>query len=150
MSSEPRRVREVLRNQILEVWGRRRIDLIPELYAPDIIDHDPLPGQPRGHEGLRFGVEIFHAAFPDLVMELHGTVVEGDKGVDFWSFSGTHTGPLGSLPATGRRVRFGGSDIVRVQDGRVAEIWHVEDMLLMALQLAEPGTPPAQALRALG
>ncbi len=57
-------------------------------------------------------------------------------GVDFWTLSGTHTGPLFGIAPTGKRVSFSGVDMVRVgEDGRIAELWHVEEMLQFWQQL---------------
>jgi predicted ester cyclase len=72
---------------------------------------------------------------PDLRMELHGTIVNGDRGCDFWTLSGTNTGPLFGHPPTGRRVEMAGIDMIRADGGRVAELWHVEEMLQFEMQL---------------
>lgn len=142
-------VRELLRRNICELWGQGREELLPELYAEDVVDHDPVQGQPPGLAGMLQVLREFHVAFPDLVMELHGAVVDGDHGTDWWTASGTHLGPLGPLPPTGRRVRFSGSDTVRVRDGRIVEIWHVEDLLALATQLVD-GPPQAAVLALAG
>ncbi len=72
-------------------------------------------------------------------MELHGTLADGDFGVDFWTFRGTHTGELDGVAPTGTVVEFGGIDVARIVDGRIKEIWHVEDMATMWRQLGRPG-----------
>lgn len=128
-------VAEMLRVAITELWGRNRPELIPELYAESVVDHNPVPGQRPGHQGLRDVLAAFHVAFPDLTMELHGTIGDGDTGTDWWTFRGTHTGPLFELPPTGRRVEFAGIDVARVSGGLITEMWHVEDNLAMLRQL---------------
>ena len=128
-------MRTLVRRQIEDLWGRSDPTLIPELYSPDIIDHNPLPGQTPGHEGLREAIRIFSAAFPDIEMTLHGVLADGDHAVDFWTFRGTHLGEFNGLAPTGRRVEFNGIDVVKVRDGRIAELWHVEDMARMLDQL---------------
>lgn len=145
--SVPGLVHELLRRNICQLWGEGRGELLPELYAEDVVDHDPVGGQEPGLPGMLRVLEQFHTAFPDLTMELHGTLADGDRGVDWWTFRGTHLGLLGTLAPTGRRVVFGGSDLVRVRDGRIAEIWHVEDVLALATQLVDG--PPQQAVLAL-
>lgn len=140
-------VRELLRRNICELWGEGRAELLPELYSEHVVDHDPVEGQVPGLEGMLQVLRAFHLAFPDLVMELHGVLVDGDHGTDWWTASGTHLGPLGPLHATGRQVRFSGSDTVRVRDGHIVEIWHVEDVLALATQLVDG--PPQEAVLAL-
>ena len=101
----------------------------------DVIDHNPIPGQRGGHDGLRDVLSTFHCAFPDQQMELHGTLADGDLAVDFWTFRATHTGDLDGWPATGAEVAFSGIDVARIVAGRIKEIWHVEDMASMWSQL---------------
>ena len=143
---DPQGIRDLMRRNIVDLFATGDADLIPEVYAEDVVDHNPVPGQRAGHDGLRDVLAAFHTAFPDQVMELHGTLADGEYGVDFWTFRGTHRGPLGTegaaMPATGRRVTFSGIDVARIRDGRIAEIWHVEDMATMWAQLRETAQPP--------
>lgn len=146
MTAEP-----LLRAQIEAVWGRGEVALVDRLYADTVIDHMPVPGQPAGREALKDVVRAFRTALPDLRMDLHGVLACGDRGVDFWTLTGTQSGPLFGLPPTGRRVRFSGIDMVRVADGRIAELWHVEEMLQFHDQLGQPpAAAPAAPVAALG
>ena len=147
-------LREVVRRVIEDLWGGGDLSLVDELFHPDAVDHMPVPGQPPGLDGLREVVTSFHHAFPDLEMTLHQTLadVERSTAVDVWTFTGTHSGELAGLPApTGRRVEFGGIDVMQVRDGKVAAMWHVEEMARLLQQLgadgpespAGPGSGPA-------
>lgn len=127
--------REIMRRNIEELFSKGDEALIPELYAHDVVDHNPVVGQPRGHEGLREVLRTFHRAFPDQEMELHGTLADGDHAVDFWTFRATHIGSLAGEEPTGKRVEFKGIDVARIREGKIAEIWHVEDMDAMWRQL---------------
>ena len=61
---------------------------------------------------------------------------------------GTHRGTLHGVPATGKRVVFGGTDIFRVADGRIAEGWSNYDRLSILQQIgAVPGSGPGQGQR---
>jgi len=44
---------------------------------------------------------------------------EGNKVVICWSFSGTHTGTLLNIPATGKRATYTGISIYRIANGKV-------------------------------
>ncbi len=133
----PDQMRALVRRQIEDLWGRSDATLIPEMYADDIVDHNMLPGQTPGHAGLREVIETFSTAFPDIRMTLHGVLADGDMAVDFWTLRATHLGPLGDIPPTGRRVEFSGIDVVKVRDGKISEIWHVEEMARMLDQLKD-------------
>jgi steroid delta-isomerase-like uncharacterized protein len=75
------------------------------------------------------------AAFPDLRLTIEDQIVAGDKVATRWVAEGTHTAPLGNVPATGRRVRVDGQILDRVADGRVAERWEQWDQAGMMQQL---------------
>jgi len=138
-------IRELLRAQIEDVWGRGMTDLVDTNYARDCVDHMPVPGQAAGREAMKQVVDDFRRAMPDLTMTLTGTLAAGDIGVDFWTLRGTHTGALFGAEPTGRRVEFSGIDMVRVADGQIVELWHVEEMLQFWQQLGQQEVPFGQA-----
>jgi predicted ester cyclase len=133
-------IEHLLRAQIERVWGRGETELIDGNYAKAVIDHMPIPGQPSGREALKDVVKAFRTAMPDLKMDLHGVLSCGDIGVDFWTLTGTHSGSLFGRPATGKAVRFSGIDMVRVAQGKITELWHVEEMLQFFGQIGQDDT----------
>ena len=50
-------------------------------------------------------------------------------------FTGTHTGNFRGLPPTNREVRFGGIEINRMVDGKVAEHWFQLDAVTLFQQI---------------
>lgn len=137
----------LLADQIGALWSEGRIELVDTIYAEDVVDHMPVPGQAGGRGGLKQAVALFRAGLPDLRLDLHGTIAcraasGAEWGIDWWSLTGTHDGPLFGVPPTGRRVAFGGIDWVRIVDGRIAELWHVEDLHRMEEALGLPAGPP--------
>jgi predicted ester cyclase len=149
-------VRRLLTDQIERLWGAGELEVVWRNYSPDVVDRMPVPGQLGGLPGMEQVVREFRAAMPDLRMTLHGTIVDGDpscasRGCDWWTATGTNTGPLFGRPPTGRRVEIRGVDMIRAEGGRVAEIWHVEEMLRFDAQLAgepEPAIDPLAAFHA--
>lgn len=132
---EKARITRLLEDQILRLWGKGDLSVVDRNYAATIVDHMPIPGQQTGRAAMRKVVTDFRTALPDMVLNLHGTIACGALGVDFWTLEGTHSGPLFGTPPSGRRVRFSGIDMVQVADNRIAEIWHVEEMLQFAGQI---------------
>jgi steroid delta-isomerase-like uncharacterized protein len=114
---------------------------IGELVTPDYVEHDPLPGQGTGREGVvdRFSM-IAGALAPRFTVE--DVIAEGDKVAVRWTNAGTHVGEFAGIPATGRSFEIGGIDVYRVADGSICEHWHVIDQLSMLGQL---GVLPAPA-----
>jgi predicted ester cyclase len=62
-------------------------------------------------------------------------LAERDRVVTRKTFHGTHQGEFMGILATGRAVTFDVIDIVRYQDGRLAEHWNVVDQLELMRQL---------------
>lgn len=126
--------KEVARRIYEEVLNDRRLDLLDELVRQDFIEHDPLPGQRTGVDGIkdRYGM-LIKALDPHFTIE--DMVAEGDRVVVRWTNSGTNVGDFLGIPATGRSFSIPGIDIFRVQDGQLAEHWHVVDVYGHMVQL---------------
>ena len=56
-------------------------------------------------------------------------LAENDRVMLHLRITGTHRGSFYGVPATGRTVEFTATEIVRLREGRIAEIWEVSDQL---------------------
>ena len=74
-------------------------------------------------------------AFPDLHITVEDQLVQGDRVAFRWRATGTHTGPLGDAPPTGKAIELDGLILDRVADGKVCERWEQWDQSLMLQQL---------------
>jgi predicted ester cyclase len=74
-------------------------------------------------------------AFPDIRIIMEDQVIQGDLVAFRWTATGTHTGPLGAAPPTGKPIVVDGLIIDRVAQGRVRERWEQWDQSLMLQQL---------------
>jgi steroid delta-isomerase-like uncharacterized protein len=125
-----------------KIWNEGDLAAADGYYAPNVIVHGALPGTPPGIEGVKQGIIMFRAVFPDLHMEMDDVIAEGDKVVCRYTLRGTQKGELMGIPASGKKVAMEGIGIVRFQDGKVAEFWGVSDMLGLMQQV---GAIPAPA-----
>jgi predicted ester cyclase len=114
-----------------------------ELAASDMLLQYSLHAPRRGREDVRNFMEGFRAAFPDLnFWGAADLIAEGDYVVGRWEGGGTHTGPafsdflIGSLPAaSGRKMRFTGTTVLRVENGKIAEEVGLDDGVTALQQL---------------
>ena len=118
-----------------EIWGKGDLALIDELFAPNYVDHNPLPGFAPDREGLKQSVTMMQAAFPDLHTHVEDLIAEENKVVARFSGHGTHKGELMGIPPTGRDVTVAGIQICRIVDGKVVEDWTELDNMGMMQQL---------------
>ena len=108
-----------------------------------VVDHEGgLPGQPSGREGIRFFVNGMREAFPDVrPKSVEPMMADGNLEVGRAIVTGTHEGEL--MGCRDRpNVEFESIDIIRVEDGKVAEHWGVTDTMSLTQQL---GAIPAVA-----
>jgi predicted ester cyclase len=108
---------------------------LEEIIAQNVVDHNPQPGQKPGRQGLIEILVGWRAAFPDLDATILHEVAEGEFVVQHGVGFGTNSGPLMGRAATGKPARFPYMDMHRIVNGRIVEIWHLEDIIGMLYQL---------------
>jgi predicted ester cyclase len=114
-----------------------RLDELPEVVAPDVVDHNAVIFmQPEGPGGVEEGVRMLLVGFPDLQLLTQELLAEGDQVVARFTMSGTNTGDYRGLPApTGQHFESEAIAILRIADGRVVEVRGTADRLGMLTQL---------------
>ena len=114
----------VIRRLIEEVLNGGQLEVIDELYDPELAG------------AARRWITPFRASFPDVHMEILELIAEGEKVVGRFTCSATQLGAwLGHAP-TGRRFeRVDEVSIFRLRDGRIIQVWSLEDSLGRLQQL---------------
>jgi predicted ester cyclase len=127
-----------------EFWGKQvNLAVIDEIAAPNMLLKYSLHEPRRGRNDIKAFMTDFRAAFPDL--NFWGTaelIAEGDYVVGQWEGGGTHTGSafddflVGGLPAaTGRKMHFTGTTVLKVLDGKIVEEIGLDDGVTALTQL---------------
>ena len=123
----------VVRNYIEQVWNAHRVDNLEKFVAKNVVHHDA-PGVTDYDSVKQFVVGTL-AAVPDLKIAIDDEIAEGDRVVQHQTCSGTQTGELMGMPATGKHFVFPEVFIFRVSGGKIAEMWGVGDTMSMMQQL---------------
>lgn len=124
--------KQVMRN-LVATLNAGDVAKLGQFIAPSFVRHDltnmvpPISGP---DEGLDF-VTAFLAAFGDHSLEIEDMVAEGDRVVLRVSHTATHKGPFLGYPPTGRALRMAAINVYRIEDGKVAEGWYLQDALAM-------------------
>src|SRR5215213_6381112 len=127
-----------------DFWGENcNLAVVDEIAAPDMLLKYSLHEPRRGRADIKAFMTDFREGFPDL--RFSGTadlIAEGDYVVGQWEGGGTHTGPafgdflIGSLPAaTGRKMHFTGTTVLRLRNGKIAEEVGLDDGVTALQQL---------------
>jgi predicted ester cyclase len=127
-----------------DFWGETcNLAIVDELASPDMLLQYSLHEPRRGHEDIKDFMTVFRSAFPNLKFwGAADLIAEGDYVVGRWEGGGTHTGPAfsdflaGSLPAaTGRKMHFTGTTVLRLKDGKIVEEIGLDDGVTALTQL---------------
>src|SRR5437588_2149840 len=127
-----------------DFWGETcNLGIVDELAAPDMLLQYSLHAPRRGHEDIKAFMSGFREAFPDLnFWGAADLIAEGDYVVGRWEGGGTHTGAafsdflVGALPAaSGRKMHFTGTTVLRVESGKIAEEVGLDDGVAALTQL---------------
>jgi predicted ester cyclase len=86
-------------------------------------------------EAAKHQAANFRQGFPDVVSTIEDIIAEGDKVVARWRSRATHRGEYMGIAASGKEVQFTGISIYRIEEGKIAQSWTVEDQLGLMAQI---------------
>lgn len=126
-----------------EVWNQGREETVDELFAKDAIGHglSETDTDVHGPEEFKVFLRNMRNAFPDIHMDVHDALSEGEKVAVRLTFTGTHRGDGLGFPATGKNVRVAGVIMARLENGQIAEVWNCWDQHGMLQQLGTKERP---------
>lgn len=125
-----------------EIFNQANTKTLDEIVAKDYLNHDLVPGEGPGSEGLKQFVHLLHNSFADLRFEPTQMVAGDDKVVTRWEATGTHSGEFMGVPATGKKIKATGMAMHRIENGKIVEAWNNWDALGLLTQLGaipQPG-----------
>lgn len=126
--------REVVRAWI-EAFNRQDAPALGALYADDAVNHQMPEAPVIGRAAItRMFREAFQA-IPDMGFEVVNLIEAGEWAALEWSGWGTHLGPLGSVPPSGRRYALQGCGFFQVRDGKIVRQRGYWDRATLANQL---------------
>jgi predicted ester cyclase len=125
------------------MFNQGDLDYVEEAIAPGAVDHQ----EPAGTDFVAHLGEVIttlRTAFPDLRFEVQEILADADIVACRSTMTGTRQGPLrigpmAALPVAGARVEVPHMHFFRyTAEGRVTDLWHVWNTLLLARQLGAP------------
>src|SRR5215208_3279275 len=129
MSAEENK--DLVRREQEELWNHTGdLDAAEELFAAEQA------------EAAKQEAADFRQGFPDVVSTIEDLIAEGDKVVAHWRSRATHQGDYMGLAPSGTEVQFMGISVYRIEEGKIAESWTVEDQFGLMRQIGairEPG-----------
>ena len=136
----PEEIKAIVRHEVDEIWNKGNVAAADEIMDSDYILHEAAEDI-KGLEAFRVYAADFHTAFPNAHFDINDVIVEGDKVVVRYTFTGKHNGAHLGIAPTGKNVTATGICFSRVADGRLQETWDYLDRLSILVQLGW-WTPP--------
>jgi steroid delta-isomerase-like uncharacterized protein len=119
-----------------EVWNEGKVEVLDQIMSPDYINHSPSLPDPRpGPADLKPIVLAMRDGIADLHYEILDMVATADKVAIHLRVTGTHTGPLFGIPATGRQIDVHQMQIEWIRGGKIWQHWRITDELRLMRQL---------------
>ena len=118
-----------------DFWNTGDVAFLKRAIADDFIDRTLPPGRPQGSEGPVFASRTFRDAVPDLKVTVHKMILAGPYVTVHMSFAGHFTGVFGMVKGDGQPVSFNATDLLKIQNGRITDNWHIEDNLTLLQQM---------------
>ena len=108
--------KSIVRRLIDEVINGGRLDVVGELFAPEL-----------SADAVGW-IAPFRASFPDVRMRVVSLVAEVDEVAGRFTCSATHLGEWEGHPPSGRRFEeVDEAYFFRLRDGRIVDAWGLED-----------------------
>ena len=126
---------KALMQQFIDGMNAQDDSFVERFVAPNYVEHDPMPGQAPGAQGLQDMMQMFYAGFPDMKGTVNQIISEGDVVSVALTTTGTHNGDFMGIPATGKKISITEVHMVRIADGKMVEHWGLADGMTMMQQL---------------
>ena len=121
---------------VFAAWANQA-DTLVELFTDDVVYEDvPFGAVNRSKDELKAFANGFFGAFPDVHFTIDSLHVDDAHAHAEWSFTGTQTGDLPGLPATGGKVHVRGASIIQIRGDKVCKQTDYWDFAGMQQQLA--------------
>jgi len=131
-------------SRLAEAMEKHDISSMDELLTDDCVFHllNSNPPQDKGREQVK---ETFIAnIFSDQTFTVDDVIAEGDRVLLRLTVSGKHTGKILNIEPTGKFTSATRFSIYRVQDGKIAECWTLNNDLDLYQQLG--ALPPSEEI----
>jgi steroid delta-isomerase-like uncharacterized protein len=128
-------MRELIERFYDDLWNRWDDAAVDDVLAEDFAFRGSLGTQTSGRDAWRTYRDLIRAGAADFHNDVQLLVVDGDRAAARLLYTGTHTGELAGMPATGRRFSYAGAAFFRSAGGLLSSAWVLGDLAGLRAQL---------------
>jgi steroid delta-isomerase-like uncharacterized protein len=139
----PEELKETTLEGFERMFNQGDLAYVDATLAPEAVDHQELDGTDVAAH-LKHVISTLRTAFPDLHFDVHQLICEDDTVACRSTMTGTHEGPLRMGPMAGLPVNHTRIEVPHMHffrydaEGRLTDLWHVWNTLMLARQLGAP------------
>ena len=120
--------KDLIRRMTDELWNKGNLEICDEVFASNCSFHDP-SFEINGVAGMKQQVSELRSAQPDLHMDVHEVLVDGDMTCARWTSGGTARNEFRGIPATGKSYVMTGLTMDKWEGDRIVEEWLNYDLM---------------------
>ncbi len=132
--------------RMIDAVNTRDFEALNDVVAPDVRRHSGATPDVtvESLEDFKAFIRQDLSAVPDAVQEVNLIFSNGPLVAVHATYKGTQTGRMGPFPASNRRLELPFIGILRIEDGKIAEIWVEWDNLNLLTQLGHFPPPDTE------
>ena len=127
--------------KMLDVIQNGGPDGLDQVFAANWVNHDPSLPPMQCLEGAKQLVALWSAGLSNTKVVIEDSVSDGDKVAVRFRITGTNTGNMLGIPASGRMVNVTATGIFRIVDGKATDNWVNFDALGLLQQIGAVPMP---------
>jgi predicted ester cyclase len=108
-----------------------KIDTLDKFVSPESVHRSG----DANIDQIKLAWSMAFTGFPDMKHEINDIIAEGDKVVVRFTTTGTHKGYLGNIPPSNNKFSYSTTEIFRVSNGKIQEVWAASDFLTLYQQM---------------
>jgi steroid delta-isomerase-like uncharacterized protein len=133
-----------INNNYEQMWEKGNSGIAYELLDTSYVMVSPFfPQGIKGVNTLEEFIKNNSISFPDFKLKVDDFYVKDNLILSYWTISGTNTGPLGDLPATGKNIKVSGFAVSKIKNGKIYDEQTFWNVLEFYQQLGFQVIPPA-------
>lgn len=126
---------EQLVRDLFAAWSQHDLARIDALFAADGVYEDVPPRREYvGPEEIKGFLSAIWTWAPDIEFSVTSVAVAGGTAVAEWVMTGTQTGPIGAIPASGNEFSVRGASVLEIRDGKITRNSDYYDLSSLLVQ----------------
>jgi ketosteroid isomerase-like protein len=119
---------------VLKVWNNADMEACDRVFSADYVEHDPMRGDTIGLDAFKEVLNSYYEYYSSMDLSIHENFIKGNKVASLSTWKATHI--------SGAEIELSVVVIMRIVDGKIAEVTYYYDSLKEAEQMGYKIIPP--------